>query len=111
MILHKFFPLAACGAALMIAFPAAQQTPPLTPDIPSRFEAPTGSYDYVKRDLMIPMRDGVKLHTVIVVPKGARNAPMLLTRTPYSATEQTSHAESSHLGPVLTGYDNVTDVI
>src|SRR5436189_5652364 len=60
---------------------------------------------------MIPMRDGVKLHTVILVPKGAKGAPILLTRTPYNATELTSHAESAHLGPILQGYDNATDVI
>jgi predicted acyl esterase len=58
------------------------QTPPLTPDIPAKYEAPTASYDYVKRDVMIPMRDGMKLHTVIVVPKGAKGAPIILTRTP-----------------------------
>ena len=34
---------------------------------------------------MIPMRDGVKLYTVIAIPKGAKNAPMVLTRTPYNA--------------------------
>jgi uncharacterized protein len=93
----------------------APQTPGKYPDFPSETPAKlvpaTGSFDYEKRDVMIPMRDGVKLHTVIVVPKGAKNAPILLTRTPYSATEQTSHAGSSHLGPILTGYDNVTDVI
>ena len=61
------------------------------------------SFDYVKRDVMIPMRDGVKLHTVIVVPKGAARAPILLTRTPYEATAQTSHAQSAHLGPILSG--------
>ena len=60
---------------------------------------------------MIPMRDGVKLHTVILVPKGAQNAPILLTRTPYNATGLTSHAHSSHLAPILEGYDNATDVI
>jgi putative CocE/NonD family hydrolase len=60
---------------------------------------------------MIPMRDGVKLYTVILVPKGAKNAPILLTRTPYSARGLTSHAASSHLGPILEGYDNATDVI
>ena len=60
---------------------------------------------------MIPMRDGVKLHTVILVPKGAKGAPILLTRTPYDANELTSHAESAHLGPILQGYDNATDVI
>ena len=47
------------------------------------------------------MRDGVKLHTVIVMPKGAKNAPILLTRTPYGATGMASHAASSHLGPIL----------
>jgi putative CocE/NonD family hydrolase len=60
---------------------------------------------------MIPMRDGVKLHTVILVPKGANRAPILLTRTPYNATELTTHSQSSHLGPSLEGYDNATDVI
>ena len=98
--------------------PASAQTteaPAKYPDFPSETPAKlvpaTSSFDYDKRDVMIPMRDGVKLHTVIVVPKGAKNAPILLTRTPYSASAQTSHAASSHLGPILNGYDNVTDVI
>jgi hypothetical protein len=88
---------------------------PKYPDFPSetpaKFEPVTASFDYVKRDVLIPMRDGVKLHMVIVIPKGAQHAPILLTRTPYNATEMVSHAESSHLGPILEGYDNLTDVI
>jgi hypothetical protein len=64
---------------------AAAQTAPMAPDIPARFAAPTDDNDYVKRDLMIAMRDGVKRHTVIVVPKGASGAPIMLTRTPYDA--------------------------
>jgi hypothetical protein len=47
----------------------------------------------------------------VLVPKGARNAPILLTRTPYDATGLTSHSESAHLGPILSGYDNAHDVI
>ncbi|HEX6504544.1 MAG TPA: CocE/NonD family hydrolase, partial [Terriglobales bacterium] len=66
---------------------------------------------YVRREVMIPMRDGVKLHTVILIPKGARNAPMLLTRTPYNANNQTNHADSPFLGPTLEGYDNAADII
>lgn len=72
--------------------------------------AATG-FDYARREEMIPMRDGVKLHTVILVPKGAKNAPILLTRTPYSADEQTNRASSSHLGAALWGYDNAVEVI
>jgi predicted acyl esterase len=102
--------LAASGAVL------AEEAPkPLYPAYPSEtpdtFTPVTDSYDFTLRDVMIPMRDGVKLHTIILVPKGAAHAGMLLTRTPYGATEQTSHAHSSHLGPVLHGYDNATDVI
>src|SRR5258708_827393 len=88
------------GAISLAALSSAQTGPsPRTyPDLPSetpaKFDAVTGSFDYVKRDVMIPMRDGVKLHTVILVPKGAKGAPILLTRTPYSATELTSHSHS-----------------
>ena len=60
---------------------------------------------------MIPMRDGVKLHTVILVPKGARRAPILLTRTPYDATALTLARASAHLASVLQGYDNAVEVI
>ena len=60
---------------------------------------------------MVPMRDGVKLHTVVLVPRGATSAPILLTRTPYDANVLTSHKQSPHLGPILAGYDNATDVI
>jgi putative CocE/NonD family hydrolase len=83
----------------------------LANEAPATFQTATDSFDYVKRDVMIPMRDGVKLHTVIVVPKGARNAPILFTRTPYNAATQLSHAASAHLGSILNGYDNATEVI
>ncbi|MBI1765999.1 MAG: CocE/NonD family hydrolase [Acidobacteria bacterium] len=85
--------------------------PGLPSETPDNLVPTNDGFDYVKRDVMIPMRDGVKLHTVVLVPKGAQGAPILLTRTPYNATELTSHAASSHLGPILTGYDNAVDVI
>jgi uncharacterized protein len=93
---------------------AAQEAPQYSnfpSETPAHLQPATTGFDFVKRDVMIPMRDGVKLHTVIIIPKGAHNAPMLLTRTPYSATVQTSHAASSHLGPILEGYDNAVDII
>ncbi|HEX6183257.1 MAG TPA: CocE/NonD family hydrolase [Pyrinomonadaceae bacterium] len=97
---------------LTIASAAAQTSPAtLQSETPAKFEPTYHGFDHVRRDVMIPMRDGVKLHTVILVPKGAKGAPILLTRTPYDATALTSHAESAHLGPNLYGYDNATDVI
>ena len=80
-------------------------------ETPSKFEPTNHGFNYERRVAMIPMRDGVKLHTVILVPKGARNAPMLMTRTPYNADGLTSNNNSSDLGSILSGYDNATDVI
>ena len=88
--------------------PAAAGLPSETP---AQFRPTNDGFDFARRDVMIPMRDGVRLHTVILVPRGAARAPMLLTRTPYDATALTSHAGSSHLSQVLNGYDNPTDVI
>jgi putative CocE/NonD family hydrolase len=101
------------GALLTSIEPASAQTPQQTlpSESPDKLEPTNYGFDYVRREVMIPMRDGVKLHTVILVPKGAKDAPILLTRTPYNATELTTHTQSSHLGPSLEGYDNATDVI
>jgi uncharacterized protein len=98
---------------LSLVAPSEAQTasPSLPSEMPAKFEPVTNSFDYTMRDVMIPMRDGVKLHTVILVPKGAHGAPILLTRTPYDATKLTTHLPSTHLGPILYGYDNATDVI
>ena len=100
-------------SAALLSGPARAQSqyPNLPGETPAKFTPVTDSFDHIRRDLMIPMRDGVKLHTVILVPKGAKGAPILLTRTPYDATALTTHAESGHLGPILQGYDNATDVI
>jgi putative CocE/NonD family hydrolase len=80
----------AVAIAALIAPPAAFTQPAPSPtgevgEVPQKFVRPTEANDYVKRVEMIPMRDGVKLYTVMVIPKGAVNAPMILTRTPYNA--------------------------
>src|SRR3989440_662405 len=99
-----------CGAVLFIE-PSTGRAQTLPNETPDKFTPTHDGFDYVRREVMIPMRDGVKLHTVILVPVGAKRAPILLTRTPYDATDLTSHARSSHLGPILSGYDNATEVI
>ena len=87
------------------------QVTSLPSETPAKIVPTNDGFDHARRDVMIPMRDGVKLHTVILVPKGASRAPILLTRTPYDATALTSYAHSAHLGPNLNGYDNALDVI
>ena len=80
-------------------------------ETPAEFNPTRDGFDHERREVAIPMRDGVKLHTVVLVPKGAKDAPILLTRTPYDADELTTHNDSAHLRMNLIGYDNATDVI
>src|SRR5580658_3004611 len=92
--------------ALGFATTCRAQTP-LPSDVPSKYDAPKSSYDYVKRVEMIPMRDGVKLYTVIVIPKGAKNAPILLTRTPYDAAHRAARNSSASMLATLPQGDEV----
>src|SRR6202161_4488128 len=104
-----------CALLPTLAWTQTATPPEKYPDLPSEtpatLETATAGFNYIRREVMIPMRDGVKLHTVILVPKGAKGAPILLTRTPYDANALTTHESSSHLGPSLQGYDNATEVI
>src|ERR1700744_3238461 len=88
---------AAVFALISTTLPFHAQTNTETPDIPPTFTAPKTDYDYIKRVEMVPMRDGVKLYTVIVIPKGATHAPILLTRTPYNAAGRAARAESPRM--------------
>ena len=90
--------------AALIRVPAVSQQ---SSDIPKTFSIPTADYDYTEREVMIAMRDGVKLHTVIIVPKGARDAPILLSRTPYNASKGSSRNDSPHMLSKLPQGDDV----
>ena len=84
----------------------AEPTPPLAPDVPAHFTPPMQSADYERREVMVAMRDGVKLFTVIVVPKGAKRAPIMLTRTPYNASKRAERAMSNRLAATLSVADD-----
>ena len=106
-------PFFAVSLATLFCIPAAQaqSAQSLASETPAQVRPADATFDYTRREVMIAMRDGVKLHTVILIPKGAKNTPILLTRTPYNANELTTRSSSSHLGPTIYGYDNATDVI
>jgi predicted acyl esterase len=77
--------VAISAAGVTLAARADERVTTLPSETPATFTPTNAGFDYVKREEMIPMRDGVKLKTIIVIPKGAKNAPMLLTRTPYNS--------------------------
>ena len=72
----------------------------VTPD-PSgvQDEAPPPDWQgplYVRQEVMIPVRDGVQLHTVIYRPQHSDKTgpplPFLMQRTPYGLCYQTAHS-------------------
>ena len=73
---------------------------PMTPDIID-YQPVRESADYVRREVMIPMRDGAKLYTVIVMPKGTQDGPILLSRTPYNAGAVTWRIPSQRIDDIL----------
>ncbi len=96
-----FLVLALASTALLSA-----QTPPMTPDFNGTYVPPTDAAAWTRREVMIPMRDGVKLHTVIVLPRGAKGVPIILTRTPYDASGHV-HIQALSMAAALPHSDDV----
>lgn len=91
--------LAACSAPV-----ARHDVPaPLAPSIEDAHAAPGAAWvreHYEKREVMIPMRDGVRLFTSLYVPRDrSRSYPILLRRTPYSCSPYGVEAFPDSLGP------------
>ena len=80
---------------------ASAQQKPYANDLNENYRTPQANRDYVRREAMIPMRDGVKLFTVIWIPKTAHDAPIVLTRTPYDAAHRFGTADANKLVDAL----------
>ncbi|MGI4758940.1 MAG: CocE/NonD family hydrolase [Janthinobacterium lividum] len=62
---------------------------------------------YVRSEAMVPMRDGVKLHLVIVRPQGSETGaplPILMSRTPYGAKGSSESVSQSKPELAASGY-------
>jgi hypothetical protein len=105
-------PALLCSTLLALAgvWPAMADEP-LPSETPASFVPRVEKFDYTKREVMIPMRDGVKLKTVIIIPRGAKRAPILLTRTPYEANSRIGTNSSAHLDSLLDSNDVADDAV
>jgi uncharacterized protein len=109
----------ACAALLLATagfFTTARAAPAAAVDTlpnetPAAFVPRVDSFDYVKREVMIPMRDGVKLKTIIIIPRGAHRAPILLTRTPYGAADRMVKNNSAHMSALIDSNDVADDAV
>lgn len=101
MIVRRFATaLLSSALALAAAVPAMAQTQ-VTSDIPPGFKPSDDLKDFTIREVQIPMRDGVKLHANIVIPKGAKNVPIIFSRTPYSADKAITGLPSNRYSMAL----------
>ena len=98
MFFHRVLRASALLVAVLLAVPLDLQA--------RRAQADSGTETagirrrYAKREVLIPMRDGVRLFTAIYTPKDTRRAyPILLQRTPYSAFPYGERDFMAHLGP------------
>lgn len=88
-----FFVLLFCVGILFYQPVAAQQT---------EAQADLTKYitkNYTKREVLIPVRDGVKLFTAIYEPKDKGTYPILLNRTPYTVRPYGKDEYRESLGP------------
>jgi putative CocE/NonD family hydrolase len=67
--------------------------------------AQTPAASFTMTQVMIPMRDGIKLNTHIFVPKDATGPlPLMLERTPYQAPGNTNWAQGKYKALAADGY-------
>ena len=104
-----FIPRAALLSALLLSTTAHAQAPvrvtPMTPDFVASYDQVLPSADFIRREAMVPMRDGTKLYTVTVMKKGTTGGPILLSRSPYDAHGSTHRVASQRIVDVLEAMD------
>ncbi len=82
------------------------ETPQATPTRAESFRARRAAQaeavkeQYTKKEYMIPMRDGVKLHTAVYSPNDkTQRYPFMMMRTPYSCRPYGEDDYRTSLGP------------
>ncbi|QUN05227.1 CocE/NonD family hydrolase [Shewanella yunxiaonensis] len=104
MKLHPLM-LALAATAVLPAAYAADAVTPMTPDGVASYQKIRPEADFIKRVEMVPMRDGTKLYTVILMKKGTTNAPILLSRSPYDAKGDAERTGSQHIRDIVPVMD------
>jgi putative CocE/NonD family hydrolase len=81
---------------------------PLDPDLLAETLSQNNrDFDFDRREEMIPMRDGVRLFTIILIPRSNVSMPIMLTRTPYGASRRMPPEKGPKLEYALPGGDDI----
>src|SRR5215471_17883399 len=92
---HLISPFA---AALLLLAPMMAQAPAVQPQYAQQH--------FTRQEVMIPVRDGIHLQTVIFTPKQQSSAlPILVSRTPYGVPEDEKGLDSGRYDDLIAdGY-------
>ena len=93
MMIHRLATLLLLAGAA--TFPAQSQVAPMAPSDITNIPPDPALKNWSVRTLQVPMRDGVKLNTMVVLPRGVKNAPIIFARTPYGAEKAITGAPSN----------------
>jgi predicted acyl esterase len=99
----------AAGALAQSATQLASHShyPALPSETPEHFKPVTRQLSYTRTVVQVPMRDGITLNTVIVVPKDVQHAGIVLERTPYDADRFASSEREARDWALKAGYIHV----
>jgi putative CocE/NonD family hydrolase len=97
----------AAGAFAQHAPPQTSHYPALPSETPEHFKPVTRQLSYTRTVVQVPMRDGITLNTVIVVPKDVQHAGIVLERTPYDADRFASSEREARDWALKAGYIHV----
>jgi putative CocE/NonD family hydrolase len=61
------------------------------------FAKPADTLEFSRREVLIPMRDGIRLNTLILAPKTNERLPIILMRTPYGVSDMSSPNKNSYV--------------
>jgi len=64
---------------------------------PSLFAHASDTLQFSRREVLIPMRDGIRLNTVIFAPKTKEAVPIVFLRTPYGVSDIPSPNKNSYV--------------
>ena len=112
MSVRGVFAVAVLGLGMEInAAGQKAQYPEYPSETPAHFQAPTQGMDYERREVMIPMRDGVKLHTVILCAEGREACGNSDDADAVQRRRADDECAERALGSLLWGYDNAVETI
>ncbi len=64
---------------------------------PALFAKPADTLEFSRREVLIPMRDGIRLNTLILAPKTKEPLPIIFVRTPYGVSDMPSPNKNSYV--------------